>query len=234
VAPIRNPTILICSHRSRDSRCGVLGPLLRDEFAKYLSSKNVPVETGHFCCNRRITEAGPFRPEFPINIGLISHVGGHKWAGNVIVYIPSDWGTTWQSRHLTAGSLSKVAGMGVWYGRVEPKHVEGIVEETLFKGSVIKELFRGAIGHNGRMLRIWRRCKPTTVLITINHDAARQLTRGSSVAMFFLLHSNYTVLGRSTSSMAFLWYYLRHPMSYRESLLCLQARASDQDITSQQ
>jgi Sucrase/ferredoxin-like len=154
VAPIRNPTILICSHHSRDSRCGVLGPLLRDEFAKCLSSKNVPVEMEHFCHNRRITEAGPFRPEFPINIGLISHIGGHKWAGNVIIYIPSDWGTTWQSQHLTAGSLSKVAGMGVWYGRVEPKHVEGIVEETLFKGSVIKELFRGAIGHDGQMLRI--------------------------------------------------------------------------------
>lgn len=75
-----------------------------------------------------------------MNIGCISHVGGHAWAGNVIVYFPSD----------VAHGL---AGMGVWYGRVEPRHVEGIVKETVLGGRVIEELFRGGIGRDGR--RLW-------------------------------------------------------------------------------
>lgn len=30
------PTILICGHNTRDSRCGVLGPLLQAEFVRYV------------------------------------------------------------------------------------------------------------------------------------------------------------------------------------------------------
>ena len=76
-----------------------------------------------------------------VAVGLVSHVGGHKWAGNVIIYVPP-------RREEEAGSskrLSPLAGRGVWYGRVEPKHVEGIVKETLIKGNVIKELCRGVV-----------------------------------------------------------------------------------------
>ena len=42
--------------------------------------------------------------------------------------------------------IEGVAGTGIWYGRVEPKHVEGIVKETVFGGRVIKELYRGGVG----------------------------------------------------------------------------------------
>ncbi|KLJ06659.1 hypothetical protein EMPG_17845 [Blastomyces silverae] len=35
-----------------------------------------------------------------------------------------------------------LAGKGIWYGRVEPRHVEGIVEETVLGGRVISEHFR--------------------------------------------------------------------------------------------
>ena len=39
--------------------------------------------------------------------------------------------------------------MSTWYGRVEPRHVEGIVEQTLLRGEIIGELFRGGMNMDG-------------------------------------------------------------------------------------
>jgi leucyl-tRNA synthetase len=118
---ITKPTILICGHGGRDQRCGVLGPILQSEFRK---------------------EFG--RREIDADIGLISHIGGHKFAGNVIMYIPPS---------MTGNALK---GSGVWYGRVGPENVEGVVEETLVKGRVITGLLRGGVmqsrGNIGRMV----------------------------------------------------------------------------------
>ena len=71
-----------------------------------------------------------------VSVDLISHIGGHKWAGNVIVYFPREY-------RPVAGSHFPLAGRGVWYGRVGPQHVEGIVKETLLGGRVVKDLLRG-------------------------------------------------------------------------------------------
>jgi leucyl-tRNA synthetase len=47
-------------------------------------------------------------------------------------------------------------GSGIWYGRVGPAQVEGVIEETLVKGRVITELLRGGVmqggGNIGRMV----------------------------------------------------------------------------------
>ena len=79
------------------------------------------------------------------DVSLISHVGGHKWAGNVIIYFPPD-------HRIPNGGVSELAGTGVWYGRVQPKHVEGIVEETIRRGRLIGELLRGVHepAHDGK------------------------------------------------------------------------------------
>ena len=98
----------------------------------------------------------PEPESFKINVGLISHIGGHKWAGNVIVYIPPTWakdGKLMTSKEQKAHP-SPLAGCGIWYGRVEPKHVEGIIKKTILGGTVIKELFRGGIGPNSEVLRL--------------------------------------------------------------------------------
>lgn len=34
---------------------------------------------------------------------------------------------------------------GLWYGNVFPRHVQGIVAETLVNGNVIDELHRGGV-----------------------------------------------------------------------------------------
>ncbi|PIL28376.1 hypothetical protein GSI_09527 [Ganoderma sinense ZZ0214-1] len=54
-----------------------------------------------------------------------SHVGQHKFAGNVIVNMPT--------------------GAAVWYGRVTPHEVDAIVKETVIRGKVLPALLRGGL-----------------------------------------------------------------------------------------
>lgn len=119
--PITKPTILICGHGGRDQRCGILGPLLQSSFRAELARRNVDAD-----------------------VGLISHIGGHKYAGNVIVYVPPSM------------KENALHGAGIWYGRVGPENVEGVVEETLVEGRVIVDLLRGGVvqggGNVGRMV----------------------------------------------------------------------------------
>ncbi|KAI9763157.1 MAG: hypothetical protein M1840_000869 [Geoglossum simile] len=131
--------ILICGHHGRDERCGVMGPLLLNEFERMLNSatsynvlKEVPANIPS-----HMATAKP-----GVKVGLISHVGGHKFAGNVIIYIPP------------SVKINRLAGKGIWYGRVKPSHIEGIIEETIVKGRVIGELFRGGIDEESQILRI--------------------------------------------------------------------------------
>ena len=136
------PAILICSHKSRDSRCGVLGPILKKAFSDYIISQRYrymqrKAADGEIVFSMK--NDGPINTsrEYPgVLVSSISHVGGHAWAGNVIVYIPPQYS-------LKNGTKSPLAGKGVWYGRVEPKHVEGIVEETIRGGRIIKDILRG-------------------------------------------------------------------------------------------
>ena len=147
------PTILICGHNKRDRRCGVLGPLLRAEFSAWdyrqatidsnpgsLHPEIADMAQGENLLKRlRPSDVPPDRlgplSRLPL-VGLVSHIGGHAWAGNVIIYLPPD-------HRLEAGTISPLAGKGVWYGRVEPRHVEGIMNETIRKGTIIEELLRG-------------------------------------------------------------------------------------------
>ncbi|KAG0266094.1 hypothetical protein BG011_003302 [Mortierella polycephala] len=102
--------IMICSHRKRDKRCGVTAAILKKEFIQILRSKDL---FGYGDC------------EDDVEIWLISHIGGHKFAGNVIVH--------------------RSEGMAVWYGRVDPCHAQAIVDVTVEKGQVIQELHRGSM-----------------------------------------------------------------------------------------
>lgn len=86
-------------------------------------------------------------PGMSARVGLISHIGGHKFAGNVILYIPP-------SAKLKGGEPHPLRGMGIWYGRVEPKHVEGIIAETLGEGRVVMDLFRGGVEKGKGVLRL--------------------------------------------------------------------------------
>ncbi|KAF2836901.1 sucrose cleavage family protein [Patellaria atrata CBS 101060] len=126
--------VLICGHGGRDLRCGVMGPLLHDEFEEKLKQQDIQVAYDESSMEDY--------QAISARVGLISHIGGHKYAGNVIIYIPPSYND------------HPLAGKGIWYGRVSPEHVEGIVRTTIIEGKVIKEFFRGGINNDGSILRL--------------------------------------------------------------------------------
>lgn len=129
-----------------------MGPVLRDEFEAKLAQRDfnvvtAPVDVDITGDNETQRIEGDVSGKTVARVGLISHIGGHKFAGNVIVYIP-------QGYEVQGGGVHPLAGCGIWYGRVEPKHVEGLVEETVLRGRVVEDMFRGGIDANRRILRI--------------------------------------------------------------------------------
>ncbi|KAG1672296.1 hypothetical protein FOA52_004311 [Chlamydomonas sp. UWO 241] len=93
--------VLVCAHKLRDKRCGVAAPLIMEELRAECTKHGLGNQVAVMGC---------------------SHVGGHKFAGNLIVYGP---------------------GGGHWYGRVKPCHAAAIVDTHIVQGRVIKELWRG-------------------------------------------------------------------------------------------
>ncbi|UNI18661.1 Altered inheritance of mitochondria protein 32 [Purpureocillium takamizusanense] len=184
---VRDVLVLVCGHGGRDVRCGVVGPLLRDEFEACLEREGVdvlrgPVEvdlssssgSGDGATAPRLEaategnggEGGGRRgagsggeaatavqqqqqtTTKTARVALISHIGGHKFAGNVIIYVPP-------GQRLDDGKTAHpLAGHGIWYGRVEPRHVEGLVRETVLRGTVVEDMFRGGIDAQRRILRL--------------------------------------------------------------------------------
>lgn len=155
VQDVEDVLVLVCGHGGRDMRCGVLGPVLREEFDRELGRRDFavlkdPVEVSHETpdqCHEIGAQDKNGEVKSSARVGLISHIGGHKFAGNVILYIPP-------GAKAADGKAHELAGCGIWYGRVEPKHVEGIVRETVLGGTVIEDLFRGGIRQGGEILRL--------------------------------------------------------------------------------
>lgn len=152
VQDVRDVLVLICGHGGRDARCGIFGPLLRVEFEDKLGDAGFEVARGAVPVHLGDDEAaretrGDVEGNKVARVGLISHVGGHKFAGNVIVYIPP-------GHEGPGGEEHALAGCGIWYGRVEPKHVEGLVNETVVRGRVVEDRFRGGIDSKRRIWRI--------------------------------------------------------------------------------
>lgn len=153
VRDIDDILVLICGHGGRDMRCGVMGSVLRDEFEAQLPREGVdllqgPVQMDPDENKSPAAIAGSVeKPSLTARLGLISHIGGHKFAGNVIIYLP-------RTLKGSGGESHPLAGHGIWYGRVEPKHVQGIVQQTIKRGNVIADMFRGGITPNRQILRL--------------------------------------------------------------------------------
>ncbi|PYI20851.1 hypothetical protein BO99DRAFT_411400 [Aspergillus violaceofuscus CBS 115571] len=141
-----SPVVLICGHGGRDMRCGVMAPVLETEFQRVLR------ENG-FATGAEDGDDAPVvdRPD-RAHVGLISHIGGHKYAGNVIVYLPP--GMTVVGKDASSAVPHPLAGKGIWYGRIEPKHVPGVVEETILGGRVLADHFRGGVDRESGILRL--------------------------------------------------------------------------------
>ncbi|MDX1612490.1 MAG: sucrase/ferredoxin-like family protein [Candidatus Thermoplasmatota archaeon] len=98
--PVTGHHITVCMHGARDARCGACGPLLANA----------------------LEEAIEVRGLEDVHVHRSSHVGGHRFAGNVLVY-PG----------------------GAWYGYVRPGDVETLLDHVE-KGS------RWEAHHRGEMV----------------------------------------------------------------------------------
>lgn len=150
VQDVTDVLVLICGHGGRDMRCGIMGPVLQKEFENKLPQAGLDVLQGPSIDESVYAPPLPGaigEPARTARVGLISHIGGHKFAGNVIIYLPPTFKNG-------AGDPHPLAGHGIWYGRIEPKHVEGLIHETIINGNVIRDHFRGAIKQNGEILRL--------------------------------------------------------------------------------
>lgn len=121
--------ILLCSQRTRDARCGQSAPLLRKEFERHL---------------RPLGLYRDLDDERPGGVGIyfISHVGGHKYSANVIVYRRRSIEGTAAAAD---GAADGGAAQGIWLARVRPEDCENIVRYTVLQGKVVKprEQLRG-------------------------------------------------------------------------------------------
>lgn len=91
--------IFICSHKTRDKRCGITAPILKKIFDRELQNH------GLFRDNSDLRGDG-------VNVSYINHVGGHKFAANVQIYL--------KDQHTL-----------VWFGRITPKDIPHIVNHLI-------------------------------------------------------------------------------------------------------
>ncbi|KAF2020513.1 hypothetical protein BU24DRAFT_416191 [Aaosphaeria arxii CBS 175.79] len=146
--------ILLCSHKTRDARCGQSAPLLRKEFERHL---------------RPLGLYRDLHDERPGGVGIyfINHVGGHKFSANVMIYRkasaidrPKRLNGQVNGIEDTLESLSvqddkekdvvldvnkaqEEEGNGeaaqcIWLARVRPEDCENIIKYTVLQGKVLK------------------------------------------------------------------------------------------------
>lgn len=146
--------ILLCSQKTRDARCGQSAPLLRREFERHL---------------RPLGLYRDLHDERPGGVGIyfISHVGGHKFSANVMIYRHS---STVDHPNEANGHINGVqealqelkveadkdheivldankdqqtesdgeAAQCIWLARVRPEDCENIIRYTVLQGKVVK------------------------------------------------------------------------------------------------
>ncbi|KAG5964932.1 hypothetical protein E4U57_004722 [Claviceps arundinis] len=130
--------VLLCSQRSRDARCGQSAPLLRKELERHLRPLGL---------HRDLHDERPGG----VAIYLISHVGGHKYAANVIIYrrhnafaalqgLEAGLDATEQNSGLGEDDADADVGAGqcIWLARVRPEHCENLVRYTILRGKLVK------------------------------------------------------------------------------------------------
>lgn len=114
--------VLLCSQGTRDARCGQSAPLLRKEF------------------ERQLRPLGLYRDlddERPGGVGIyfISHVGGHKFSANCMIYRR---GSKDRESVDATGVPNDEAAQCIWLARVRPEDCENLVRFTILQGKVVK------------------------------------------------------------------------------------------------
>jgi hypothetical protein len=92
----------VCVHGNRDARCGACGPPLVERFTAELEALGLADK---------------------VTVRRNSHLGGHRFAGNVLIYPGGDW-----------------------YGYVTPDDVPRIIDQHIVGDHIVTDLWRGRMG----------------------------------------------------------------------------------------
>ncbi|KAL2475992.1 Sucrase/ferredoxin-like family protein [Abeliophyllum distichum] len=106
---LRGWYIFVCCHGARDRRCGICGPSVISRCKDEMESRGL---------------------QGKVSVSPCSHIGGHKYAGNVIIFGPN----------------VKKEVTGHWYGYVMPDDVPVLLEQHIGKGEIVDCLWRGQMG----------------------------------------------------------------------------------------
>jgi (2Fe-2S) ferredoxin len=99
---LRGRFFFVCVHGARDERCGRCGPPLADAVRAALAARGLAQS---------------------ITVAQTSHVGGHAYAGNVLVYPPGDW-----------------------YGLMAPEDAPRLVQAVVADNAILANRWRGRMG----------------------------------------------------------------------------------------
>lgn len=130
--------ILLCSQATRDARCGQSAPLLRRELERHLRPLGL---------YRDLDDNRPGG----VGIYFISHVGGHKYSANMLIYRRAEEargevnGVDTNGVNGVEGTrtpkdvvVEGEAAQCIWLARVRPEDCENIVRFTVLQGKVVK------------------------------------------------------------------------------------------------
>lgn len=102
--------VFLCSHKTRDRRCGITAPIMKKELEINLRDHDL------------LRDASDDRKD-GVSLVFIDHVGGHKYAANVIIYLRT--------------------GKNMWLARCRPQNAKPIIEDCILSnGKVSPEKLR--------------------------------------------------------------------------------------------
>lgn len=91
--------IFLCSHKTRDKRCGITAPIMKKEMDMHLRDLGLYRDFGD---SRRDG----------VLVSFVNHIGGHKYAANVIIYL-------------------RKSGKNIWLARCNPKNAAPLIDECV-------------------------------------------------------------------------------------------------------
>lgn len=91
--------VFMCSHKTRDKRCGITAPIMKKEMELHLR------DLGLYRDPSDDRKGG-------VKVAYVNHIGGHKFAANVIIYL-------------------RKSGKNIWLARCKPNNVVPIIDECI-------------------------------------------------------------------------------------------------------
>ena len=98
--------LMVCGHNQRDRRCGIM--------------------TNEIISKKDLKEVGKY------DLGVVSHIGGHKFAGNIAIYMKNK------------NDENEIKTNTIWFRHVTPEVLDLILKQ-LEEGKIIQEFYRGSI-----------------------------------------------------------------------------------------